>query len=110
MPEIEIRPANAEDIKQLVKMDHSYLSNHVWQMDPHFTSGETGAVFREVNLPRKAKVDYPRSPQLLAKHWENYSGVLVAVHAGEPAYDRASSGESHPYRGDVSARRRMRLQ
>ena len=84
MPEIEIRPAQAEDIQQLVKMDHGYSSNHVWQMDPHFTSGETGAVFREVSLPRKANVDYPRSPQLLTKHWESYSGVLVAIHDGEP--------------------------
>ena len=47
MPEIEIRPATAEDIKQLVKMDHSYSSNHVWQMDPQFTAEQTGAVFRE---------------------------------------------------------------
>ena len=66
MPEIEIRPATAEDIKQLVKMDHSYSSNHVWQMDPQFAPDQTGAVFREVRLPRKAKVDYPRSPQSLA--------------------------------------------
>ncbi|MGW8144332.1 MAG: GNAT family N-acetyltransferase [Anaerolineales bacterium] len=84
MPEIEIRPAQAEDIQQLVKMDHSYSSNRVWQMDPHFTTGETGAVFREVSLPRKAKVDYPRSMQSLAKNWESYSGVLVALHAGQP--------------------------
>jgi GNAT superfamily N-acetyltransferase len=84
MPEIEIRPATAEDIKQLVKMDHSYSSNHVWQMDPHFTAEQTGAVFREVRLPRSAKVDYPRSPGSLVKHWESYSGVLVAIHSGEP--------------------------
>jgi GNAT superfamily N-acetyltransferase len=84
MPEIEIRPATTEDIKQLVKMDHSYSSNHVWQMDPQFTSEQTGAVFREVRLPRTAKVDYPRSPRSLTKHWESYSGVLVAIHAGEP--------------------------
>ncbi|UCE00606.1 MAG: GNAT family N-acetyltransferase [Chloroflexota bacterium] len=83
MPEIEIRPAVQEDIAPLVKIDHSYFSDHVWQMDPHFTSGQTGAVFREVRLPREAKVDYPRSTELLSKHWESYSGVLVAVHAGE---------------------------
>ena len=84
MPEIEIRPASAEDIDALVKIDHSYSSDHVWQMDPHFASGQTGAVFREVRLPRKTKVDYPRSPQSLTKHWESYSGVLVAIHSGEP--------------------------
>jgi GNAT superfamily N-acetyltransferase len=58
MPEIEIRPAVQDDIDILVKMDHSYTSDHVWQMDP--------------------------PPQSLIKHWESYSGVLVAVHSGEP--------------------------
>jgi GNAT superfamily N-acetyltransferase len=84
MPEIEIRPVIAEDIETLVKIDHGYSSDHVWQMDPHFTSGQTGAIFREVRLPRKTKVDYPRSPQTLTKQWESYSGVLVAIHSGEP--------------------------
>ncbi len=84
MPEIEIRPAIPEDIDVLAKMDHSYTSDHVWQMDPHFVSGQTGVVFREVRLPREAKVDYPRSSQSLIKHWESYSGVLVAILSGEP--------------------------
>jgi GNAT superfamily N-acetyltransferase len=65
MPEIEIRPAVPEDIDVLTKIDHSYTSDHVWQMDPQFASGQTGAVFREVRLPREAK-------------------VVVAVLSGEP--------------------------
>ncbi len=84
MPEIEIRPAIAEDIDILVSIDHSYSSNYVWQMDPHFAPGQTGAVFREVRLPRTTKVDYPHSTQAFKKHWQSYSGVLVAVHSGEP--------------------------
>ena len=84
MPEIEIRPAVESDISLLAEIDHSYSSEHVWQMDPQFTSGHTGAVFREVRLPRKVKVDYPRSPQAFINHWQSYSGVLVALHSGEP--------------------------
>jgi hypothetical protein len=36
MPEIEVRPAIEADIPTLVKIDHSYTSDHVWQMDPFF--------------------------------------------------------------------------
>jgi ribosomal protein S18 acetylase RimI-like enzyme len=84
MPEIEIRPASENDIAALVEIDHSYTSGYVWQMEPHFESGHSGAVFREIRLPRKARVDYPRSSQALARHWKDYPGVLVAVLSGEP--------------------------
>jgi ribosomal protein S18 acetylase RimI-like enzyme len=84
MPEIEIRPAKEEDIEALIKIDHSYTSDHVWQMDPQFISGNIGAAFREVRLPRVAKVDYPRRTGSFKKNWDSYSGVLVAVHSGEP--------------------------
>jgi len=83
MPEIEIRPATEPDIDTLVHIDHSYTSDHVWQMDPHFSSGQTGAIFRELRLPRTARVDYPRSPKTLKGKWKTYSGILVAVHSGE---------------------------
>jgi GNAT superfamily N-acetyltransferase len=84
MPEIEVRPAIEADIPTLVKIDHSYTSDHVWQMDPFFAPDQTGAIFREVRLPRTAKVDYPRPPQSLSGLWKTYSGVLVAVYSGEP--------------------------
>lgn len=84
MPEIEIRPVNESDIAALVNIDHSYTSGYVWQMDPHLESGQSGAVFRQVRLPRKTRVDYPRPVHALARHWKDYSGVLVAVLSGEP--------------------------
>lgn len=84
MPEIEIRPAIEVDIPLLVQIDHSYTSDHVWQMEPHYAPEQTGAIFREVRLPRTAKVDYPRSVQSLSSLWKTYSGMLVAVHSSEP--------------------------
>jgi ribosomal protein S18 acetylase RimI-like enzyme len=84
MPEIEIRPAQAEDIEVLTGLDHSYSSDHVWQMDPQYGSGNMGVVFREVRLPRMAKVDYPRPVKALKRNWDSYSGVLVASYAQEP--------------------------
>ena len=84
MPEIEIRPAIATDIPTLIRIDHSYISDHVWQMGLHQESDSFGAMFREVRMPRSVRVDYPRSPQALAEDWLQRSGLLVALLASEP--------------------------
>jgi len=84
MPEIEIRPVEEEHIAALTKIDHSYTSDHVWQMDPQYISGNIGAAFREVRLPRTAKVDYPRPTNAFKNNWDSYSGVLVALHSDQP--------------------------
>jgi ribosomal protein S18 acetylase RimI-like enzyme len=85
MPEIEIRPAAAEDISALVNIDHTYTSDWVWQMDFQQTDdGQVTVRFREIRLPRSVRVDYPRSPHRLAEDWEMRTGLLVAVLAGEP--------------------------
>ncbi len=86
MPEIEIRPALAADIPTLVAFDHSYTSDHVWQMEiqPKETI-QLDVYFREVRLPRSVRVEYPRSPNLLLNDWEQRSGLLVAIFEQEPA-------------------------
>ena len=84
MPEIEIRPAIATDIPDLIRIDHSYTSEYFWQMDLHQESDHFGAAFREMRMPRAVRVDYPRSPQALAEDWLQRPGVLVALLAGEP--------------------------
>lgn len=86
MPEIQIRPLVAADLPLLVEIDHSYSSDHVWQMD---VQQETGAKasdlqlqirFRQLQLPRSVRVEYPRSPADLADDWKKRAGVLVALH------------------------------
>jgi len=84
MPEIEIRPAKEEHIEALININHSYSSDHVWQMDQQYVSGNIGAAFREVRLPRIAKVEYPRPTKAFKNNWDSYSGVLVAIHTDQP--------------------------
>jgi ribosomal protein S18 acetylase RimI-like enzyme len=79
MPEIEIRPATEDDIPALVAIDHSYSSNYVWQVDLNQDEGQIEVNFREIRLPRKINVDYPRQSSLLINDWENRSGLLVSV-------------------------------
>lgn len=84
MPAIQIRPAIESDIPSLVAFDHSYTSDHVWQMELQAGNGEIAVRFREVRLPRSVRVEYPHSPKDLALDWKTRSGLLVAVLEGQP--------------------------
>jgi GNAT superfamily N-acetyltransferase len=86
MPEIEIRPAIASDIPLLAALDHSYTSDYVWQMDIQQEEGQVGlsVSFRQMRLPRSARVDYPRDPQTLLEDWSRRPGLLAAILEGEP--------------------------
>jgi GNAT superfamily N-acetyltransferase len=80
----ETRPANANDISRLMALDHSCLSDYVWQLELRRESGQVSANFREVRLPRSIEVKYPRTPSALADEWTRRDAVLVALHGGVP--------------------------
>lgn len=84
MPAIEIRPAIETDISHLVAIDHSYTSDHVWQMELETGESEIKVKFREVRLPRTVRVEYPHPPKNLAQDWKTRSGLLVALLEGRP--------------------------
>ncbi len=77
MPEIEIRPAIATDIHQLMVLEHNYSTNFVWQMEFRQEEKEVSVTFREVRLPRSTQVIYPRDHQTLADNWTKRDGLLV---------------------------------
>ncbi len=76
---IEIRHAVSTDITALMAMDHSYQTDHVWQMAHNPSPSETTIAFREVRLPRLMRVEYPRDPGRLADEWTDSSEILIAV-------------------------------
>ncbi|MBN2148559.1 MAG: GNAT family N-acetyltransferase [Anaerolineales bacterium] len=86
MPEIQIRPAVAADIAVLVAIDHSYVSDHVWQLEVRQEGGskptdlQIDVIFRQLQLPRSVRVDYPRRPEALIDDWKKRSGLLVAIY------------------------------
>ncbi|MCC6500182.1 MAG: GNAT family N-acetyltransferase [Anaerolineales bacterium] len=75
----EIRPAVATDIPRLMALDHSSLSDYVWQLDLRREPGQVFAGFREVRLPRAVEVAYPRSPFSLADEWTRRDLTLIAA-------------------------------
>jgi GNAT superfamily N-acetyltransferase len=86
MPEIEVRPAVADDIPTLTSLDHHYTSDHVWQFDFQRDReiDQITANFRKVRLPRAVRVDYPRSPRNLVEEWTSRDGLLVAIYEDTP--------------------------
>jgi GNAT superfamily N-acetyltransferase len=80
----EIRPVNANDIPRLMALEHSCLSDYVWQLELRRETGQVTANFREVRLPRSIEVKYPRNPSSLAEEWTRRDVALVALHEGMP--------------------------
>ena len=80
----EIRPANATDISHLMAIEHSCMSDYVWQLELRRDAAQVTANFREVRLPRSISVAYPRNPSSLADEWTRRGAVKVAVHENAP--------------------------
>ena len=80
----EIRPATANDLPRMMSIDHSSLSDYVWQLELRREAGQASANFREVRLPRSIEVRYPRNPASLADEWMSRDLVLVALQDGIP--------------------------
>lgn len=78
MPEIEIRPAFSSDIPKCMALDHTFMTDFVWQMTIDRSETQTRVSFREVRLPREVHVDYPRNPRKLADTWTERDALLLA--------------------------------
>ena len=64
---MHIRQAELSDIDVIVDLDHSYMTDHVWQMSGRDTSTETSAVFRLVRLPRLVQAPYQHDKATLRR-------------------------------------------
>lgn len=73
----ELRP-DAE-LALCLALDHSYVTEHVWQMDVREEGDETLVRYRTVRLPRFMDVAYPRDRENLSLSWERRDCFLVAA-------------------------------
>lgn len=70
-----IRPANLADIEVVINFDHSYTTDHVWQMAareaardmPRGGPGEFASAFRLSTLPRQMKIPGSFDPRSLRR-------------------------------------------
>lgn len=84
MPEIEIRPAFAEDVSDLLDFEHGYYSDFVWQMGLDLNSESTKTDFRRTRLPRRVFVPYPRNREEIFKAMPQAEAFLVAKLENHP--------------------------
>ncbi len=84
MTDIEVRPTIANDLPRLMGMDHSIISDHVWQLELRRDSGQMFATFREVRLPRPIDLAYPHDPFALVDEWKRKSVMLTAFTGPDP--------------------------
>ena len=74
-----VRPARSSDLELCSALDHSYLTDHVWQLDTREGRENIVVSFRLARLPRQIKVDYPRTGQDLRDGWGLRDKFLVAA-------------------------------
>ncbi len=75
-----VRELRARDeLGDCLKLDHSYETDRVWQVDMREEAGSVTVRFRSVRLPREMYVEYPRALQLLEQSWQERDCFLVAA-------------------------------
>jgi len=77
-----IRPAELTDLKACLEIDHSYVTNHVWQLEESERVKEVTVVFRTARLPRSMRVKYPKDYDNLVESWRRGECLLVAEEGG----------------------------
>ncbi len=76
---MSIRSAILDDLEVCVALDHSYLTERVWQMDVQGKSEQMVVSFRTMRLPRPVHVSYPREREELLADWHHRDCFLVAA-------------------------------
>ena len=81
MEAVQVRPALKADLPQLMGLDHSSTTDHVWQLELRRDArgGEVSAIFREVRLPRPVALTYPNDPFALADEWKRKAATYTAI-------------------------------
>jgi GNAT superfamily N-acetyltransferase len=75
---MRVRPAGPRDLEACGALDHSYVTDRVWQMERREENGVLAITFREARLPREIRVSYPRRGEELLAGWRRSDGFLVA--------------------------------
>ena len=73
-----VRDALPEDLDACLKLDHTYSTEFVWQMEVQKESGRSTFTFRTVRLPRPMRVLYARDAAALQSALPQRDCLLVA--------------------------------
>lgn len=77
-----IRLGTEEDYEACLALDHSSMTEYVWQVDVNEDHGVIAYEFRTVRLPREMAVAYPQSSAAMLADWTQPDCFLVAEYDG----------------------------
>jgi GNAT superfamily N-acetyltransferase len=75
---MDIRPGNIADVDRCERLDTSYATDYVWQMDETSSLDRITINFRRMRSPRRMEVIYPRGTQDLYADIQHHECFLVA--------------------------------
>ncbi len=78
-----VRPATLADLNACLTLDHSGITDHVWQMRAQEDEDRIGVQFDVVRLPRRMRVGYPRDLDQLIEDWQRGEGFFAAEVDGQ---------------------------
>ncbi|HET6845670.1 MAG TPA: GNAT family N-acetyltransferase [Anaerolineales bacterium] len=86
MENLNVRLVKGSDLAQLMGIDHSSTSDHVWQLELRrdARASEVMATFRQVRLPRAVRLAYPNDPFALADEWKQKAMLWLAENDSGP--------------------------
>ncbi len=76
--QITLRAARSKDVPLLMRFDHGYTTDYVWQMDIREEDRSANINFRSIRLPRTMRVNFPRDPEVTLKDWKRFAVLIVA--------------------------------
>ena len=79
---MRIRPANIGDLERCARIEASFRSEYVWQMEERETPEGRDISFRRVRVPRPVEVHYRPSEEELTADLQRNECFLVADHLG----------------------------
>jgi len=75
---IYIRRPTLHDLNECARLDASYTTQKVWQMNLHTDSGRIQVQFHRVHLPRPMTVTVPPEARDMTKAWQSGDGIYAA--------------------------------
>ncbi|MFO7917704.1 MAG: GNAT family N-acetyltransferase [Anaerolineae bacterium] len=80
---MRIRPALLGHLELCERIDGSYTTGYVWQMEEESTPHDVAVTFRRERIPRPIHVSYPQDIESLREDWRRNECFLVAQDAGK---------------------------
>lgn len=110
---IEIHTLEESDAAKAADFDHSYHTDHVWQMKIQTDGPQIDLAFREVRLPRSMHVEYPYALEDSNQYRRPVTSAFMAeVNSDAAGYIKLSLGRAPlaAWISDLAVLRRLRRQ